>query len=39
MIHDGQRLTPRQAAGYVCMRVSVAAYCAAWIAGFVWLAS
>ncbi len=39
MTCDGHRLTPRQAAGYVLMRLGLVAYCAAWIAGFVWVAT
>ena len=39
MTHDGQRLTPRQAAGYVFMRLGFVGYCGAWVGGFVWLLS
>ena len=36
MSYDGIHLTFRQAASFVLMRLSVAAYCAAWVGGFVW---
>ncbi len=39
MSYDGIPLTLRQAAGYVLMRLGLASYCAAWVAGFVWLVS
>ena len=39
MSYDGVPLTFRQAAGFVLMRLSIAAYCLAWVCGFVWLVS
>ena len=39
MTYDGTRLTPRQAAGFVLMHLGLAAYCAAWVAGFMWVLS
>ena len=39
MTYDGHRLTFRQTAGYLLMRLGFLGYCGAWIAGFVWVLS
>ena len=39
MSYDGIPLTFRQAVAFVLMRLSFALYCAAWVAGIVWVAS
>ncbi len=39
MVMAQEPLTLRQAAAFVLLRLSIAAYCLAWVGGFAWLMS